>query len=90
MSHSPAPWTVSPDPEWPAEAFSVNGKDHMEIAGRIGKQGDARLIAAAPELLAALEACREVCNALAQKGSVFAREAVTAADAAIAKAKGEQ
>lgn len=57
--HTPGPWAVAPDPEYPEEAFSVYtdqpGHINAEIAGRICDAANARLIAAAPALYAALE-----------------------------------
>jgi hypothetical protein len=61
--HTSGPWTVDADPESPydgddTEYFSVwhdSGGSGAEIAGRIGEIANARLIAAAPAMRAALE-----------------------------------
>lgn len=79
---SPGPWTVF-DPETPGETFGIDDANGEAVVfyGTNGNDGipskdDARLIAAAPELLEALIAIRPYLNA---------GEALLA-DAAIAKA----
>jgi hypothetical protein len=66
-THTPGPWVVAPDPEWPDESFSVYtdqpGHINAELAGRIGEEANARLIAAAPALRAAVaEAFDFICS----------------------------
>jgi hypothetical protein len=83
------PWTVGP------RGASVYGPDNMRIASldaraeTLGKRTDtARLIAAAPDLLAALENMLERFGR-ADWDSVHDAAAVKFAEEAIAKAKGE-
>ena len=92
MKHTPGPWRVDPDPrqdmEWNNHIYGADDMAVCFMAHSDGKdderdQANARLIAAAPELLGALEAaCRldyfNEHNALAKQ-----------ARSAIAKAKGE-
>ena len=83
-THTPGPWTQSKRNE--ADVYSENGE---RIASAHGPRcaDNARLIAAAPDLLAALE---RIMNA-ADHGTVKMRsELGIQASAAIAKAKGAQ
>ena len=67
----------------PALRYMITASDGFPLAityGQAGQEGDARLFAAAPELLAALE---EIFNGTGMTG-----ENMDAARAAIAKAKG--
>lgn len=98
--HTPGPWT----PEF-GEAYRVRAQQDggqvaimMNLKGRHGLAGrrngdevaaNARLIAAAPELLEALKACAAVCagETMNKRGLISALEQ---ARAAIAKATGEQ
>ena len=56
--HTPGPWLIEPDAEGEEGFFSIwcdfNGSG-AELAGRIGEEANARLIAAAPDMLAALD-----------------------------------
>lgn len=95
--HTPGPWGYS---QWPdqsifnihaggfAEAFAVvkNVENAHRGMGSVETRANARLIAAAPELLAALEAMLNYANL----GAYERADAVKAARAAIAKAKGEE
>lgn len=92
MSHTPGPWTVGP---WqkiehhlipPAHGYPING-EFGHVGFVIGSEEEARLIAAAPDLLAALEGVLDRVDGWLPKppeGVVF-----DGARAAIAKAKGE-
>ncbi|MCH4572223.1 hypothetical protein ACOTDT_17000 [Achromobacter xylosoxidans] len=99
-NHTPGNWTVGKTggtvvSDQPLPNYSTNGgHDHVDyygghlIAESIWRAEDARLIAAAPELLEALEwalRAMEARNPLWAEGERF-----IAARAAIAKAKGEQ
>jgi hypothetical protein len=90
--HTPGPWKI--DPEWPPTkahpdwraivSYYDDGCHRMSVSGHIG-EANAHLIAAAPDLLSALEdslyvGADEVLKVIIRK---TAREA-------IAKAKGEQ
>lgn len=98
--HTPGNWTVGKTggtvvSDQPLPDYTLNGgHDHVDyygghlIAESIWRTEDARLIAAAPELLEALEwalRAMEARNPLWAEGERF-----IAARAAIAKAKGEQ
>ena len=85
MSHTPGPWKVDrPYIRGAGRAIATleSGRDEVEDAA------NARLIAAAPELLEALEAAYLV---LTPQKSRFEKyvDAVTLARAALAKARGE-
>ena len=78
--HTPGPWTP-----YGLDWRMVVDKDSEVIADVRTHDADARLIAAAPDLLAALEALMtEACDDIAHQD-----EHTEAAEAAIAKAKGE-
>lgn len=62
MRHTPGPWYALPHPEWSGGRWMItaNQSDNWPQAmsrgvARVGSAGNARLIAAAPELLAACE-----------------------------------
>ena len=88
--HTPGPWIyeysndVGPDDEYFIEFFEVRTPDYKEVA-RVDSKADARLIAAAPEMLATL---KWVSDALFDfgLGGTTARQAVLAA---IARAEGD-
>jgi len=96
--HTPGNWTVGKTggtvvSDQPLPDYTINGgHDHVEyygghlIAESIWRAEDARLIAAAPDLLAALEGLYEV--ATIDNDKDYAR--VTNAAAVIAKARGAQ
>lgn len=81
--YTPGPWHVT-DATWDDEGnvrYTLTGIKSAKIA-------DARLIAAAPELLEALQAMLENCYDLEKDDDTIS--AVAEARAAIAKATGEQ
>ena len=88
--HTPGPWIVDAlrygydisAPE--ARCLITTSSDPKMVWGAIGREADARLIAAAPELLEALE------SLLAQVEQYGHKPECDAARAAIAKAKGEE
>ena len=91
--HTPGPWVVDDlvdghDIHAPEAGCHVaTASDPEMVWGAIGREADARLIAAAPELLEALEA---TVSLLEKLGHVSDNSlTVGAARAAIAKAKGE-
>jgi hypothetical protein len=92
MAHTPGPWTVTcdadDDNERPLEIVVDNDWNRrIAFPASDGNPDDARLIAAAPELLAALKAVLTVWHdATATRHDDAAAEA--AALAAIAKAEG--
>lgn len=69
MSHTPGPWKVTPsDPSWGVSIYWVTALPNMEkevatVAGPQNRtsEANATLIAAAPDLLAALKAYVEAC-----------------------------
>jgi len=92
--HTPGPWEAESD----LSVWALGGG--IKVAGACGTGGgltaedhaNARLIAAAPELLTALRELRDECDAaqgpeLRQCGSAW-RALMESADAAIAKAEG--
>ena len=92
MSHTPGPWMryqhnamLYPDQWWisagDCNGYAPNG-DYMSVMGSCGEH-NARLIAAAPELLDALKAAVEDCS------MSMAPDIMDMASAAIAKAEGE-
>lgn len=94
--HTPGPWFVdedelnvcAPDPEEPDVPWVVAG---VRVGCGYPESQDganARLIAAAPELLEALETVLQV-KRTDDRSIVFAPHAVAKARAAIAKARGE-
>ena len=90
MKHTPGPWAVSA-----SETRVIAPMRHVICADIQGRtfaecQANARLIAAAPDLLDALElAMSYIRNDHGRNPLDVRREAVDAAGAAIAKAKGE-
>ena len=96
MKHTPGPWVVDPAVRQgftvyaPKEGFIVGTQDEEGRFGAIESKANARLIAAAPDLL---EALQDVCARLLYRGvSTNAghpdRTALEVARAAIAKATG--
>lgn len=96
MRHTPGPWHVDPDPrpdmEWNNHIYGADGMAVCFMAHSDGKdderdEANARLIAAAPDLLSALEAVEQ---AYSNRHSPQHRTAcLMQAQAAIKKAKGE-
>lgn len=90
VRHTPGPWTCGP------RGVSVYGPDNVRLAALDARllsqrQHNARLMAAAPDLLAALEAALPLVQLLAAKVNNPKQVADTteAIFAALAKAKGE-
>lgn len=84
MEHTPAPWEAykRPEPVGHAEWEIHFGNDQECVAEVVHGAEDARLMAAAPELLEALEECMLINKKLNPQAYRKARKA-------IAKAKGE-
>jgi hypothetical protein len=78
---TPGPWTVAPFTSNPQHS-SVAARDDVTVAEVFDRPADARLIAAAPDLYAALEAFMRL-------GTMDDQAAIDAARAALAKARGE-
>jgi hypothetical protein len=89
--HTPGPWEtyqLAPDSD-PQERFIVVTEDReTEICGVIHFEADARLIAAAPDLLAALEYAYEVLAKVYDGEQVEVGSALQPCANAIAQAKG--
>lgn len=100
VRHSPGPWVVV-EHSW-SDTSIFSSRNHVALLSianqateenqdelECGMAANARLIAAAPELLAALKACAAVCagETLNKRSIVFALEQ---ARAAIIKAEGAQ
>jgi len=88
--HTPRPWKLDPDPvtynaDKDEQLYVVDGPDWGFIVATDLRLGDARLIAAAPEMLEALElADAMLCGANMDKSAIGRK-----INAALAKAKGE-
>lgn len=89
-AHTNGPWRINPNwlpPEYPdwREIISENDENYrcMSVSGHCG-EANARLIAAAPELLEALQMVRDYVVTMKGEG----HEYQTFIDAAIAKATG--
>ena len=91
-AHTPGPWTVrhrcvdtSPyDDERCGLGLEVDGPPEPHLRGRFARAAAAHLVAAAPELLAALEGLMHP-----HGGVIGTTEVIATAKAAIAKARGE-
>lgn len=89
--HTPAPWTIRSEPDEP-NAGGRYAKHHIEpLVAKVFYTNEtgasnARLIAAAPELLAALKA---LCDASADSSQSKFADSVAKSRAAIAKAEGK-
>ena len=84
MSHTPGPWSISTDREATGVIYALRGfewDDICVITPRCEAAANARLIAAAPEMLEALEYAIVQVPELAN---------VPGIDAAIRKARGEE
>lgn len=97
-SHTPGPWQVTTDRAADAMQFPYCVRDAADWSvayvtgtdGLAATQANARLIAAAPDLLAAAETAYTVlANAPASKMPKGTADAIRALHAALARAKGE-
>jgi hypothetical protein len=94
--HTPGPWVfaysndVGPDDDYFIEFFELSTTDGRVLA-RVEEEPDARLIAAAPDLLEALKVCEENISSLlaSQHPKVFGIW-LDSVRAAIAKATGSK
>ncbi|WP_095180612.1 hypothetical protein [Pseudomonas sp. Irchel 3F6] len=87
FQHTPAPWTIrevvgNSIPGQRAFAIDFN-EDQEQVVDWVYEEADAQLIAAAPELLAALTKC------LSLKGTLELHGILHEVESAIAKARGE-
>ena len=100
MAHTPGPWTIAPYHSLGAEQdiIAPNGQRVCSVAGSKSFdedtnewiEPDAHLIAAAPDLLAALKVCADRLEANRDEwGSVRHKTEVAQARAAIEKAEGK-
>lgn len=81
--HTPGPWKVRLNQDCTFSLFGENGKKILiSNAGLINREANARLIAAAPDLLEALIDCRLALDLAHANGEL------AVVDAAIAKATG--
>jgi hypothetical protein len=89
-SHTPGPWTVHKTTNLPV-AYYIGPASRRHLA-LVFNEADARLIAAAPDLLAALKDLSRLADAIYVRMSdgemALMRDAWGKADAAIAKAEG--
>jgi hypothetical protein len=85
--HTPGPWTAIPDDDGDEDNWYVLTEKEAAIA--VGLYGpDARLIAAAPDLLAVLQDLADVSRGYLEHMDAEDIAALEAARAAIAKAEG--
>jgi len=98
MNHTPGPWTMAallPDGRIVTRAAYEIRTDEFDVAthipfcGPIRKEADARLIAAAPDLLEACKDALETLNALAHFLNGGEQDSIELLLLAIAKATGE-
>jgi hypothetical protein len=95
MTHTPGPWiSIDTDGEHHAIVSPDSDQDHFTIIcigpDDAAENSNARLIAAAPELLAELENCLAIVESEAAQGpTIKYRRDIATARAAITKAKGE-
>lgn len=88
MAHTPGPWFISEDPYIHVrQGTGEDNRGSCVLARDYCSLADARLIAAAPDLLAALEMLWA--NCIPAEQNAVGRIALDAARAAILKAKGE-
>ena len=87
--HTPGPWEVSPYGNITSKSLTVAKVEQMPGNYESEKQANARLIAAAPDLLVALEQCVPII--VSHANATFGDGVLTlqVARSAIAKAKGE-
>ena len=88
--HTPAPWTIrevthSNVPGQRAFAIDFN-EDQEQVVDWVYEEADAKLIAAAPEMLEALQAVRDLWGDYLPRGNSNAMKAMKLVDTAIAKA----
>ena len=100
MSHTPGPWKWWTSCSFNRLSSDATGKDgdvlhgvkyRDGVCGIEGREEDMRLIAAAPDLLAALEGVMNYViafEAITSAGEAGQKSAIAVADAAIKKAKG--
>jgi hypothetical protein len=85
MTHTPKPWTVAKRTTNGTDGFEIHWSDDGEcVTDHVYEEADAHLIAAAPDLLEALEEMYAMCNMSPEDAPHRVK-----ARAAIAKAKGE-
>ena len=96
MSHTPAPWQVTKHDDCDASIITAGHEsiafvyiDDNEKPATENNRADARLIAAAPDLLSALSGMLEIFVESDQLANFEDMETVKAARAAIKKATGE-
>jgi hypothetical protein len=85
MSHTPGPWEFDP-----IDRVVVKGSAEIAYMGWSANKADARLIAAAPELLETLEELYRLIDDAHDGDRVFTFELAQKAKAAIAKARGQE
>ena len=86
--HTPGPWDAIPDcPEEGSGDWYVVA-DNEDVLARGSSEPDARLIAAAPDLLAALQWLAHEASCSDPSNSLLLGDALDKARAAIAKAEG--
>lgn len=73
-AHTPGPWSYREDDDFYSMGWAIDSADNLGIVAQAEDEDDARLIAAAPDLLAALEWQRDFLDQVI-KGEVDGRSA---------------
>lgn len=89
MSHTPGPWTAKRCPCSHPNCSSGIVTPDIVIGQGVCSMVNARFIAAAPDMLAALEYLLAWAKAQVAPERLYTTSEITHADAAIAKAKGQ-
>jgi hypothetical protein len=92
MSHTPGPWTYREGYRGTEEYVVQRGHEGGFVVEGLSKEraeADARLIAAAPELLEVLKAARRAISEVENPRQLQVVKTLAALDAAIAKAEGK-
>lgn len=90
VQHTPGPWDVWPSIYEGMGAAVVRNIETLETIAEVRDYANARLIAAAPELLEALKTAQlYVANVVEAEGALFNRRHLDSVNSAISKATGE-
>lgn len=91
VGHTPGPWQAKKFCSPQDTFYIVDSRDHLLVgAGKKIEEANAQLIAAAPELLEALEQCRAFSTGLSNGNEqARLRDIATISEAAIKRARGD-
>ena len=79
-AHAPGPWSTEPSGRGDGSLALMSGRYRIAIVHLDGNDANARLIAAAPEMLAALKGALDVIDALIPGPHRTIREAIARAE----------